>query len=391
MNIAILGSNNLADALTQRFTKQGHTIHTMGSQDPTDWPREATDLKNKQLDLIIGTSLIPQLWRELHHALKNTGVPMLIPSPNVSWLEWSKVDAKALLKRVGVPSPKHEEITYQEALDTFKTAPRPYVLKYDEEYREGLQTIIITDDNVDKEYDLFVKHGRQKVSTGLTQKDNEWFVREQFVQGKEYSYHVLCNGTECTFLGSARDYKKRYEGDIGHNTVGMGAYSPVDYTNHIALEYAQRIVGYLNSIGLEYIGIMYLGMIVNDDGHSVLEINTRFGDPEFSAILPTIDSDLAQSFIEAATRQPLTPITFNETNAVCLRLVHKDYSVFEKVGVKYPTFTNLPDNIQLTNSSGFINFGPMLTTTNGASILHEYIQTIDLGDFTYRKDVGYLK
>lgn len=414
MNIAIIGSNCVVEAMIQRFSSQENVdiIYTYDlPQYMCNWPKvdntplsgdyrqfwlhEAELMRNKNLDLIITTGLIPQLWKEFHHKLKSCGVPLLAPSPEVARLEWSKAECKTILHELNIPTPKYEIVTYENVLNSFKQFTRPYVLKYDEEYREGLQTVIVTDDNVEEQYEQFVKYGSKKISTGFSPKNNTLFVREEYISGCEYSYHVLCNGTECTFLGAARDYKKRFEGDVGHNTVGMGAYSPVDYIDHVVMQYAQKILKKLNDVGVLYNGIMYLGIIVDKENkHQLLEVNTRFGDPEFSSILPTIETDIIQSFIEAASGKSLTPIEFNDRPTLCLRLVHKEYSLFNKPNNRLPRFTNVPDDILVTNSSGSINFGPMLTTTQDslklcAHKLQTYIQTIDLGDYTYRKDVGY--
>lgn len=416
MNVAIIGTNCVVEALIQRFSAQSNvsTIYTyelpgymcdwpkvintsMSGNYRDFWLREAGLMKDKQLDLIIATGLIPQLWRELHYALKKTGVPLLIPAPEAAYLEWSKARCKSVIKELGIPTPAHEVISYNDAVATFKSYPRPYVLKYDEEYRDGLQTIIITDDNVDEQYDLFVSNGQTKASPGFTPKNNTHFVREQFIKGREYSYHVLCNGTSCTFLGAARDYKKRYENDRGYNTVGMGAYSPVDYIDHRVLDYAKQIVSYLNARGILYTGIMYLGIMVDECGnHNLLEVNTRFGDPEFSSILPTIETDLLQLFVQAATNKDLPCVEFNDGVSLSMRFVHKDYGLADKDSSVLPTFVGLPDDITVANSSGYKNFGPMVTTIQEslsccADKLYDYVQSIDTGDFVYRKDVGYLK
>lgn len=413
MNVAIIGSNCLVESMIQRFSLQDNVenIYTYDLPDyMCSWPkvtntpmigdmrqfwlREAELMSDKQLDLILATGLLPQLWRELHHTLKKCGVPVLIPSPDTAWLEWSKAETKTLLRDLKIPTPLFEVVSYEEAADTFKQFPRPYVLKYDREYREGLQTLIITDDNVDEQYAAFLEYGQMKISPGFSPKQNTLFVREEFVKGKEYSYHVLCNGTDCTFIGAARDYKKRYEGDVGYNTVGMGAYSPVDYIDHAVINYAKTI---LSCLPVPYIGIMYLGILVDEDNnHLLLEVNTRFGDPEFSAILPTISSDILQLFVDAAQQTTLTPVEFNDGRALSLRLVHKDYSLFEKPNSKLPTFDACPSDIAITNSFRSVNFGPMITTiqsslTESADKLHRYVATADLGDFTYRKDVGYFE
>ena len=170
----------------------------------------------------------------------------------------------------------------------------------------------------------------------------------------------------------------------------------MDYISHSVINYAKKIIKHLNDHGVEYTGIMYLGIMVDTLGnHLLLEVNTRFGDPEFSSILPTIDSDISSIFLDAALGKDLEPVKFNNRTGLSLRLINKDYSLTRKANT-LPLFADTPIDISVSNSDGYINFGPMLTTVadtldESASIIHSYIKTIDLADYTYRKDIGFYK
>lgn len=422
MNVAVIGSNCLVDSMIQRFSNQTNIDKIYTYNLPNSmvhpkvvnitmteelqklglegfkkfWLNEADSIKDKNIDLIISTNLMPQLWKEFYNRLKDSQIPILISSPSAAWLEWSKAKSKVLFDQLQIPTTDYEILTYKNILDNFKNFIRPYVLKYDQDYREGLQTVVVTDKNVDEQYNDFLKYGNVKISKELPSSSDLVFVKEKFVTGKEYSYHVLCNGHDCVFLGAARDYKKRYENDIGYNTGGMGAYSPVDYIDHSVIEYAKKIIRHLNGQGIEYVGIMYLGIIVDENNnHLLLEVNTRFGDPEFSSILPTIDSDITQIFIDAALGKDLEPINFNNKVGLSIRLINNDYGLIRKSNT-LPTFTDIPEDIIIANSEGYINFGPMITTVkdtlnDSANTLHSFIETVELGDYTYRKDIGFYK
>lgn len=422
MNIAIIGSNCLVDLMIQRFSSQpnienictynlpdtmvhpkvinsriSNELRSLGPDGfKKYWLQAATDMQTKNLDLIISTNLMPQLWKEFYDRLTDSQIPILISPPEAAWIEWSKAKSKSLFKELKIPTPDYEVLSYNLVLDNFKNFSRPYVLKYDQDYREGLQTIVITDDNVNEQYDVFLKYGNIKISKLSPTSSDIIFVKEQFVEGKEYSYHVLCNGRDCIFLGAARDYKKRYENDIGHNTGGMGSYSPVDYVDHSVIEYAKKIIRYLNVQDIKYIGIMYLGIMVDhSNNHLLLEVNTRFGDPEFSSILPTIDTDIIEVFLDAALGKDIKAIKFNNSIGLSLRLINKEYGLTRK-SAALPSFTDIPNDISVANSDGYINFGPMLTTIKdtlheSACTIHSYIQTSDLADYTYRKDIGFYK
>ena len=100
------------------------------------------------------------------------------------------------------------------------------LLKYANIWRAGLQTVVVTNDNFQEEYADLLKTIESNPGTE--------FVVEEFIKSTaEYSYHAWCNSTGWKYIGSARDYKKRYENDIGHNTAGMGSYSPVDDVDEI--------------------------------------------------------------------------------------------------------------------------------------------------------------
>lgn len=353
-------------------------------------------LMEQQVDLIVPVFFNYQITKEFNVYSHKIKAPILMPTYDLCWLEWSKVKSKQFFTELNIPTSKYEIIPYDDVLKNFKVYDRPYVLKYNEEYRQGLQTVVIDDNNLDLEYNKFLDDGLKKIYS-LTESHNDQFVKEEFINGIEYSYHVLSNGDDCIFIGSSRDYKKRYENDIGHNTMGMGSYSPVDYSNHIALDYAKKIVKYFKNIGRPYIGILYLGMMIDENGnHLLLEVNTRFGSPEFISILPTIDDNIIELFKNAVNGKELYPISFNDKKTLVIRLIHKNYGLSKKLDIKKPIFKNVPSNITILNddNSRFMNTTNSLvcsadTLKKCADILYNYLETQDLGDFTYRKDLGY--
>lgn len=420
MKISIFGANCLAHFLAQQFendplvseiflynvsqqvktTNKCTLVSMQGENNLTGFKNfflnEVNLLKSREVDLVIDTTLMSQLWKEFNVKLHETKIPLLIPPCDAGFLEWSKVKSKLLINELGIPTPRFEIVDLQTAIDNFKLWPVPYVLKFDQDYREGLQTLVITDHNINECYNEFLLNGSQRDMKALGQFVDQQFIKEEFIQGREYSYHVLCNGETVEFLGAARDYKKRFENDKGFNTVGMGSYSPVDGVDHSVLAYAQKIVDYLNSQGIKYKGIMYLGIMVVNDIPLLLEVNTRFGDPEFSTIAPTIDSSLAQLFYDAATGKTLTKTKFNQQQCATIRLVHKDYNLEEKHNATPPKIDNLPDDIVVSYANGFKNFNSMLTSSGkhlneAVDRIYNYLQNKDLGDFTYRKDIGYFK
>ena len=170
----------------------------------------------------------------------------------------------------------------------------------------------------------------------------------------------------------------------------MGSYSPVDYIDHSVLNYAKKLIKHFKDNGTPYVGIIYLGILIDEfNNHLLLEVNTRFGCPEFISILPTIENDLLETFIDGVSNAELYPTVFNSNKVVTIRLVSKN------TGNKYPSFINVPENIVILNELNEDEdiHGPMLMCV-GSSLsectdtLYNYLENSDLGDYSYRSDVG---
>jgi phosphoribosylamine--glycine ligase len=129
---------------------------------------------------------------------------------------------------------------------------------------------------------------------------------EEFLEGREVSALALTDGETVIPLAPAQDFKRVGDGDAGPNTGGMGVYSPVPFIDEtiwatIAEEILEPAVRGLRDRGIRYRGVLYAGLMLTADGPKVLEFNCRFGDPETQAIIPRLDSDLAELLSAAAT------------------------------------------------------------------------------------------
>ena len=130
---------------------------------------------------------------------------------------------------------------------------------------------------------------------------------EEFLEGQEVSALALTDGDTVIPLAPAQDHKRVSDGDAGPNTGGMGAYSPVPFVDDADLargsptrSSSPRCAGSRDQ-GIRYRGVLYAGLMLTDDGPKVLEFNCRFGDPETQAILPRLDSDLAELLAATAS------------------------------------------------------------------------------------------
>ena len=126
-------------------------------------------------------------------------------------------------------------------------------------------------------------------------------VIEEFLQGEEASFHVFADGRTFQPMVAAQDHKRRFDGDAGPNTGGMGAYS-IDTI--LSAEQQQAVIESMIKPTLDaasgYSGILYAGLMLTTDGPKLLEYNARFGDPETQVILARLKSDLADVFTDIA-------------------------------------------------------------------------------------------
>jgi phosphoribosylamine---glycine ligase len=417
MNIAILGTTAGTHFLAQKFAKSGHTVHFLNNHPkvPTIQNlkkylfteidsislakkillKNINSLNNNQIDLIIPTQLSYQLWSDFQHSVINTHIPALLPSKDLAQYEWSKTQSKMLFESLGIDTPSYEVFTFDNLIKNFSKIPKPFVLKFNEDYRLGLQTLIITDQNYNEMRDYITSYGNIRWQSGVSDFVNQTFVVEEYIDIKrEYSYHALCGRQNWKYLGSARDYKKRHENDVGHNTAGMGSYAPVKI-NPIVHEYQERIFNFLKENGTPMIGILYLGVAETADGRTVLlEVNTRPGDPELQSTFSLIDTDLAHLFHEAASGKKISDISFNSKSAVTVRIVRSDYNIHRKPQpTKYPILKNVPKEITVSFNSHFGLLHSTLTAVDDTIDLarlkiYNYLLSVDLGNYIVRYDIG---
>ena len=355
-------------------------------------------IKETDADLIIPMLAFHQIWPEFYQALEEKGIPYLMPRPEHGLLEFSKIKTKKMLEKIGVPTPKYQILNLEEVLEYFKDIPRPFVLKYDQDWRYGLQTVVITDDNVDPEYEYICQQGNKRFTLNIGDFINQQFIIEEFLKGsREYSYHALCNSTGWSYIGSARDYKKRFNGDQGFNTAGMGAYSLKDKINPIVHSYTEKILNHLKSEGMSYKGFLYLGIMEDQNGNPhVLEINTRAGDPEINTILSVIENDVLDLLYKTALNEKIDPVLFNSEESVAIRTVNKDYDI-HKCNSKRVFADNVPNDIIQSKNTGDPTVSNSVFTCTDDSVeeasnkLYNFLKDIDFKDYTYRTDIGYLK
>jgi phosphoribosylamine--glycine ligase len=409
MKILVIGDTSISHHLSCRLVKESPVSRVYHYGAPTSvqngkyhpilsgpWKNALGYIMSLDVDLIIPCVQYYQMLDLYHTVIQKEGIPALFPSKQNGYLEFSKIKTKKLLENLKIPSPKYSVLSYDNLVEQFFNIPRPFVFKFDQDHRDGHQTVIVSDDNVIDEYQLLLVSGKDRcLKKVLGDFVDQKFIVEEYVKGiREYSYHVLCSRDSHSYLGSVRDYKKVNNGDTGSNTVGMGSYGLVE-ADDIVHSYVDQILNNLKDHGDPYVGILYLGIIVNQLGvPMVLEINTRAGDPEFHSILPLIKQDISEIFYNAATNKLLDNISFSSDKSVSVRIVKSNTENNDNFVSK---LKNVPADISVYQSGAWeTKFQGVLTTTaptveQASDKIYNYLNSVDMSNFIFRSDIGYLK
>ncbi|MBR3772112.1 MAG: phosphoribosylamine--glycine ligase [Clostridium sp.] len=273
-------------------------------------------------------------------AFEAEGLRVFGPRKNAAIIEASKAFSKDLMKKYNIPTAAYETFSSaDDAIAYLDTSSYPIVLKADglalgkgvlicntkEEAKEGVKTLML-----DKQFG----------SAG------DRIVIEEFLTGREVSVLCYCDGTTIKPMTSAQDHKRAKDGDQGLNTGGMGTFSPSPFYTDEVDEYCKKYVyqptmDAMKAEGRDFIGILFVGLILTENGPKVLEYNARFGDPETQVVLPRMKNDIIE-VMEACVDGKLDSITleFEDDAAVCVVLASDGYPEHYEKGKVITGFEN---------------------------------------------------
>jgi len=416
MKILLLGSGGREHALAWRlrqddpslqlFTAPGNAgTGTLG----TNLPISATDLdelvawaQREKPDLTIVGPEAP-LCDGIVDRFEAVGLPIFGPNAAAARLEASKVFTKNFLLKHGLPTAPGACFSEADAayLYSQKHNLYPQVLKAD-----GLAAgkgVIIAQSPVEAaqtihrimEKRIFGDAGRQ-------------LVIEEFLPGREMSVHVVSDGLSHVILPIAQDHKKLGDDDSGPNTGGMGAYAPAPFaTPELQEEISQKVVvpvlDALRTDGIDFRGILFIGLIWTKTGPSILEFNVRGGDPETQVLLPLIDTPLVE-FFQAVREQRLgqLQLRLNSRHAVTIVMAAAGYPNTPETGATIEGLElSLPDTEVFhggTKSDGdrvVTSGGRVLSVTAWAanlatarSLAYQRLAKIHFAGSQYRRDIA---
>jgi phosphoribosylamine--glycine ligase len=265
---------------------------------PTDMAALADFAREKSVDLTIVGPEDP-LAAGIVDEFTRAGLKIFGPSAAAAQLETSKSFAKSIMREAGVPSADFETFTDAESARRYVGARKmPIVVKADG-LALGKGVVICNDAATALEAIADAMERRRFGAAG------ERVVIEEFLSGEEVSFFALCDGENAVALGSFQDHKAIFDGDVGPNTGGMGAYSPLPqldagFEARVMREVVVPTLAAMNARGIPFRGLLFVNLMIDGDKINVLEFNVRFGDPECEALMMRFESDLAETLLAAA-------------------------------------------------------------------------------------------
>lgn len=369
--------------------------------DDLDRLADAADMHG--IDLTIIGPEIP-LARGLADRLRAEGRLVLGPSAAAAQLEASKAFAKEVMQAAGVPTAASRTFTESRAaLEYVERHNEPLVVKASG-LAGGKGAVVCATRSEARSAVRAMIETEQFGAAGRT------VVIEAFLEGEELSVLALTNGREIELLPVAQDHKRLLEGDIGPNTGGMGAYSPValatpDLLERVKGEVLEPTLEQMQRQGTPFSGVLYAGLMIDSDGAPrVVEFNCRLGDPEAQVVLPLISSGLTDAFLNVAQGNPPGTLRISGSAAVTTVLASRGYPDAPEKGAAIVLPERQPDGVIVFHAGttrgadGILRTdgGRVLTTTAVATsfteaqrLSREAAEAVRFDGKIFRRDIGW--
>ncbi|HBF8443781.1 TPA: phosphoribosylamine--glycine ligase [Clostridioides difficile] len=330
------------------------------------------------------------------------GLRVFGPNKKCAQLEGSKAFSKEFMIKHNIPTAKYKEYTnLEEAISEIDSFGYPVVIKAD-----GLAAgkgVVIPENREDAIATLKEMMSDKKFGAA-----GDKIVIEEFLKGIETSILAFVDNDTIVPMASAKDHKKVNNYEQGPNTGGMGTFSPSEiYTEELANKVKETVLektleGFKKD-GLNFKGILFVGLMITEDGEKVLEYNVRFGDPETQSVLFRLETDLHE-IMESILDNKLKDIEINysDDEAVCVMLTSGGYPDSYEKGKIITGLENLDDDIVVfhsgtkmfdgnlvTNGGRVIGITAKSTTVkDAAEKVYENIKKINFEGMHYRTDIG---
>lgn len=330
------------------------------------------------------------------------GLRVFGPNKECATFEGSKAFSKEFMIRNNIPTAKYKEYTdLDEAIAEIDSFGYPVVIKAD-----GLAAgkgVVIPENREDA-----IKTLKEMMSDKKFGSAGDKVVVEEFLTGIETSILAFVDNNTIVPMESAKDHKKVNDGEKGLNTGGMGTFSPSElWTEELAEEIRVNVLertlqGFKND-GLDYRGILFVGIMITEEGVKVLEYNVRFGDPETQSVLFRLKTDL-NKIMNAVIDNKLSEveIEYTDEQAICVILTSGGYPEDYEKGKEITGLDSLDDDIVVFHSGTKMSDGKLVTNggrvigitskaktvSEAADKVYENIKRINFEGMHYRTDIG---
>jgi phosphoribosylamine---glycine ligase len=370
MKIVVIGSGGREHALLWKLSKNkavselialpgnGGTASIARNLIPASNTTEGLvdEIRNLNPDLVVVGPEQP-LANGITDLLEKANVLSFGPSARAARIESSKVFSKELMRKYGIPTADFEIFEDFEMLAGYiHEHPRlnGRVVKADG-LAAGKGAFVCAND------DEAISISRKLLKEGVLGEAGKRVVLEEKLIGTEASAHFWCDGERFAPLPVARDYKRALDGDAGPNTGGMGTLCPAGHVSPKILDEVSRTIvsptlRAMTDEGCPYRGVLYVGLMLTDNGPQVIEYNCRFGDPETQVMLPVLEGDIVETMI-ACAQGKLIPqtATSSSSTAVCVVLAAEGYPGSYRKGIELKEIANTDKRFTFHAGTQIIN------------------------------------
>lgn len=333
--------------------------------------------------------------------LESHGHKVFGPTKVAATLEGSKAFSKDFMKRHNIPTAEYVEIDdYKKAVESLKRFKYPLVIKAD-----GLAAgkgVVICEDE-----EMALKTLKEFMLDGALNNAGSKLVIEEFLKGFECSLLCFTDGETIIPMPTVKDHKQIYDNNKGPNTGGMGTVSPNPFMPNFDDEMLDSIlkpfIKGLKEDEIDYRGVIFIGLMIDNNKAKVLEFNVRFGDPETQSIMLRLESDLFDIMYATSTKNLKDiSVKWNDDTVCTLVLASEDYPGTYKKGLEIKNLDKLDDDIIVFHAGTKIVDNKLVT--NGGRVLnicakgnnllearakvYKAAEIIDFEGKYYRKDIG---
>lgn len=338
MKVLVIGSGGREHALTWKIAKSPKVNRVYCAPgnagigkiaeclpvSPTDIQNLLSFAKQEEIGLTVVGPEGP-LALGITDAFRAAGLRIFGPSKAAAQIEASKITAKRIMEKYGIPTAEAEVFTdATSAIKYIRKKGAPLVVKADGLAAGKGVIVAATEEEAIGAVEMMMKER-------LFGTAGERVIIEECLNGEEASFLIFTDGKGIVPMPLSKDHKRAYDGDRGPNTGGMGAYSPVPTVSRETYERIVKdiVIPTIQGLareGIPYEGVLYTGLMMTPEGPKVLEFNCRFGDPEAQPLLMRLESDIVELF-EAVIDKRIEKnnVKWRHEAAVCVILASGGY------------------------------------------------------------------